>query len=242
MRRLSLLFALCACQAQSFAPEREPLPAAPAPVRVSHEPPPGTAARMADHFEDARKIKDAVIAGELLDLRAPARRLAERADPVPASWRPFVAGNVELARAALAADDLDAAARAAGALAGNCGECHAAVGAGPRAPDPGAPPPSAPHDTARHMLRHQWAADQMWEALVSRSDDAWRAGAAALTDAPLRTDDLTADVELPADIARLGDRVHELGARARTTTPWPARAQLYGEFLATCATCHKGGC
>jgi hypothetical protein len=85
------------------------------------------------------------------------------------------------------------------------------------------------------MLRHQWAADRMWDALVAHNDDAWTAGADLLVDAPLFRD---SKVELPEDLVKLGNQVHDLGARARATPTWPARAQLYGEFLATCATCH----
>ena len=92
------------------------------------------------------------------------------------------------------------------------------------------------------MHRHQWAADRMWEALIDRSEYAWMAGAAALVEAPMNRDDLTRDVELPDDVLGLGRKLHEVGALAGTTVGWRARAGLYGEFLATCAGCHQGGC
>lgn len=214
-------------------------PAEPAPT-VSPE----TAARMAGHMRDGVKIKEAVIAGELADVRAPARRLNEQlaADDLPGPWRPYALPAKQAAEAAVDARDLDAAASAAAGLARACGECHTKVADGPRFPPPGAPPTTTEHDPKSQMSRHQWAADHMWLALVSRTDDTWTAAAAALADAPLSIKDITANVELPEEVLRLGDRVHELGQRARTTADWDARASIYGEYLASCATCHRGGC
>lgn len=235
---LCLLLA-AACTAQSFELTREDVAGVESGPRISHDPPPGTAGRMAHHFADVLEIQRAVIAGDLSSVRSPARRLVERTDPHPASWRPYVAGNVALAEAALAARGLEEAARAAAGLANNCGECHAAVGLGPELVAAGLPSADV-GDAPQHMLRHEWAAERMGDALVSHSDKAWRAGAEALYDAPLRPTILPADSNQLAMFDALAGRVHVLGARARTTVAWPDRAAMYGELLATCAACHRG--
>lgn len=237
MRVLMTVLALSAC-----APEPEP-PTQVAPAAASiPDPPPGTPQKMAEHYQDVVQIKDAVIAGDLAGVRAPARRLREVPGPIPESWRPYKIEEGELATRMLTAHNLRGAAQAAANLVNSCGECHAALAGGPRLAPPATPPAPIPHQARQHMLRHQWAADRMWDALVARDEDSWAAGAEVLADAPLLAEELTADVEVPEDLLELNQRVHQLGARARTTEAWPARAELYGEFLSTCATCHVSGC
>lgn len=203
-----------------------------------------TAAKMTEHMRDAGSIKEAVIAGDLDDARAAARRLSEQlvADELPEAQRPRAREAVRLAEVALSTDDLAVAASAVAGLGLVCGECHAAVLGGPKDLAIGGVPTPAEHDPKAQMARHQWAADRMWLALVSRTDDTWQTAAQALADAPLDIKDITADVELTEDVLGLPDRVHELGRRARTTGSWDARATIYGEVLASCAACHRGGC
>ncbi len=218
--------------------------AAPTPADAPALPtPPGTAVRMLGHFEESVAIRDAVIAGELSDVRPPAARLAEAVgmDPLPAAWQSHVRANSQFAAEAVAAKDIASAAQAAAGLARTCGECHAAVGGGPTFV-PGEAPKANPADPKSQMASHQWAADRMWQGLVGHSDGAWRAGATALTNAPLCIDAITADVELPDDVKALGDRIHGLGTRALSTPEWPGRAQIYGEFITACAACHRAGC
>jgi cytochrome c553 len=197
---------------------------------------------MADHFRDATAIKDAVISGEITDARAPAQRLTDDPDNYPASWRPFIAANAVHAKALLVTKDRRVAAAAAAGLAHTCGDCHAALGVGPRFDPPHDVPTSESHDPRQRMQRHQWAADRMWEALIDRSEYAWMAGAVALTVPPLDRSDLTQDVELADDVLELNWKIRELGTLASTTVGWDARATLYGNFLTTCAGCHQGGC
>lgn len=238
--RLCILLAACTARPAAPAPEDSPPPPVPAapPAAAPHAPD----FRMPDHFRDAEAIKHAVIAGELEDARAPARRLRSDADRYPVTWRPFVAANLVYADAVATARDLRVAGAAAAGLARTCGDCHAALGVGPRFDPAHGVPAIAPHDPRQRMMRHQWAADRMWEALIDRGEYAWMAGAAALAVAPLEHADLTRDVELAEDVLRLNERVHALGVQAGATVGWDARAGLYGEFLATCAGCHKGGC
>ncbi len=244
MRTIPLLglVIVTACSSPA-APSSASEPAPTVDVAPAPATPAGTAVRMLGHFEDSLQIRDAVIAGELADLRPPARRLATAidVDALPTAWQPHARASSELAAKALDAGDIAAAAQAAAGLARTCGECHAAVGDGPEFP-PGEPPTASPSEPKSQMLLHQWAADRMWRGLVARSDASWQAGAAALTDAPLSIDAITADVELSDDVKALGQRVHGLGERALSTAQWPGRAQIYGEFITACATCHRGGC
>jgi hypothetical protein len=199
---------------------------------------------MSEHMRDAGRIKEAVIAGDLDEVRVPARRLSEQlaADEIPQAQRPHAREAARLAEVALNTDDLAVAAGAVAGLGLACGGCHAAVAGGPRALAIGGVPTPAEHDPKAQMARHQWAADHLWLALVARTDDAWQTAAEALASAPLNIEDITADVELTEDVLRLPDRVHELGRRARMTGSWDERATIYGEVLASCAACHRGGC
>ena len=234
----SLLFAP-ACTSQSFELSREGVIGVEPGPRLSHDPPSGTAGRMAHHFADVLEIRQAVIAGDLASVRSPARRLVERTDPYPESWRPFVADNLRLAGSTLAARSLEDAARAAAGLANNCGECHAAVGLGPDLVTAALPAVDV-RDVSQTMLRHEWAAERMGDALVAHSDAAWRAGAEVLAVAPLLPAALPTDVNHPAAFDALAARVHDLGAQAATIAAWSDRAALYGDLLATCASCHRG--
>jgi len=246
MRKLPVLsvvlFAACSSPAApaEVAGPAPTIVAAPAPAVPTS---PETTARMRGHFEDSVQIRDAVIAGELADLRPPARRLAAAigVDALPVAWQSHARGNAALAAKALNAANIGDAAQAAAGLAFTCGECHATVGKGPDFP-PGEPPTADRSEPKSQMLRHQWAAERMWQGLVARSDETWRAGAAALTDAPLSLDAITANVELPDEVKALGQRVHGLGERALMTPEWTGRRQIYGEFITACASCHRGGC
>lgn len=198
--------------------------------------PAGTSARMSDHFVDSIEIRDSIIAGDLRGVRSPALHLTERTGDFPAPWMPYVAANKQLAAAALAATDLADAAQAAAGLANNCGECHAAVGLGPALMATAMA--AADAREPQSMLRHQWVAERMGDALVAHSDAVWRASAEALAHTPLLPSALPSDVNYPAQIDALVTRVHDLGARAATTVAWSDRAALYGDLLATCAACH----
>lgn len=238
LRASACLFVLVACDPPTSGPAPENLPRVASGADAS----PGMKPRMSEHFRDAAAIKDAVIAGELADTRAPARRLRDDPDEHPAAWRPFIEANAAHADAVLAARNRRDAGAAAGGLARTCGDCHAALGAGPRFEPPHDVPSAEPRDPRVRMQRHQWAADRMWEALIGRSEYAWMAGAAALAVPPLDREALTRDAELADEVLELNEQVQALGAQAGATVGWEARGRLYGEFLATCAGCHQGGC
>lgn len=206
--------------------------------RVGAEVPAGTAAAMSEHFAASLEIKDAVILGDLVGVRSPAARLSEGAAGVPAAWGPYVAVNARLAGEARDAVDLPGAARVAAELANTCGECHVATGHGPRF-SIGRPPRSAGVGAGRRrMIRHQWAADRMWEGLVAHDAAAWQAGAAALAGEVLSRQELGARATVPDAALQLQGHIVELGERAAVAGSWAARTRLYGDFLASCAGCH----
>ena len=122
-----------------------------------------------------------------------------------------------------------------------CGACHKAVDANPRIPQLGALgiPPAEEIGTVPHMLRHKWAADQMWMGLVEPSDENWSKGVAVLADAPLEPEGMSNDAEVSTEAGKLARRVHEIGAKAQAAADPDARALIYGDFLATCAACHQ---
>ncbi|MBL9106418.1 MAG: hypothetical protein JNL82_36180 [Myxococcales bacterium] len=232
-----LLLLLAACDGGSLTA------AAPQPVVAAAPdapgPPPGTGPRMTRHFEDSLFIKDAVIAGRIDELRAPALRLVEWDGDEPPAWRPYIAATARHAKALLVAADLDAAALAAAGLARTCGDCHAAT-VGPAFPARVAPAITS-RDPRQRMRRHQWAADRLWEAMVGHSDAAWTSGAAALADPALLRADYPPDVEIEGDPLVVEARLRAFGARAATARDWDERVAIYGGLLATCAACHADG-
>ena len=134
------------------------------------------------------------------------------------------------------ASDLKEAGRDVGLVARTCGDCHTSFGR------PGilVEPPGAMSSGAHaSMRRHQWAMDRLWDALVVPSDDAWNAGALALAEAPLVPEQLTPSKSPAPRVEELAQTVHDLGLKAASADRGDARAEVYGELLATCAECHK---
>jgi hypothetical protein len=201
------------------------------------------AEHMEGHFEAASLIKQAVIDGDLEATRAHARDLASHREPQgvrgpPSTLRQMRSTASHIGEAA----DISEAATLLGELAAACGNCHRASDAQPGFPidaselaTSDAPPPAL--DAVAHMLRHQWAADRMWEGLITPSEQYWMWGAGALQEAALHRTDLT---EEPSDVnvTRLAIRVHEIGLEATRASPLEERASLYGELLQSCAACH----
>lgn len=134
------------------------------------------------------------------------------------------------------AANLHEAAVAAAFMGSSCGECHrehrveppflmgTAVprGDGPRA----------------EMARHVWAADRMWVGLLGGSDAAWQEGARGFQGGWLDTQEVLAE---PGDRVRIREmtrHIYQLAAQAETAVHAEERAEIYGEFLVTCADCH----
>ncbi len=208
-------------------------------ILACHRAPPPTGDRLWAHYARGGEVVTAVIDGDLERARRAGRVLAEEAAAESLGSRRG-AHTVELRREAIRmaeAGDIPAAAAAVGAMAKTCGDCHQARTANPQFM-PALVPIEGRNAIQTQMQLHRWAADRMWDGLAHPSDSAWAWGARMLAMEPLYQFDVglrTGDME---QAQRLAQRVYDLGRRARGTTDPAARAELYGEFLATCASCH----
>lgn len=202
------------------------------PAKSPPTPPETTADRMLTHFAYGTEAHDAVIGGDLDRAKKAGVALAAMAPlpDTPESSLPFLAAVRVHAGALAEAPTLAEAARAVARLGQACGDCHAAVGRGPRAPkDEYGNPYAVPTDV---MPRHQWAMLWVWYGVVSADAGAYDAGLAVLAEAPTwdpRSENST--------FAGLQKRVQELAVAADRTPE--SRAALYGEVLATCTACHQ---
>ncbi len=192
---------------------------------------------MHEHYDAVMKIQSAVIAGSLEDTREPARWLVEHQTPtgLPARWAEHVDAMRSAARDTLNAQDVASAANATSRLGLACGGCHVANNVTVEFED--VKRPSDKENERTHMQRHQWAADRMWEGLIGPSSASWRRGGSLLFEAPLNPEALGAEA---GDDALLGmaRRIHQLAGNATVATEPNEKADIYAEFLATCAACH----
>ena len=193
---------------------------------------------MKDHFTAVVLVRDALIVGNLELAKWNASFLATRErDPAVASWSVYVDHLREQAAKVNDAPSLAAAAAASTELALECGRCHAANGVTPVFPT--VDRRVAASGPRPHMLRHQWAAEQMWDALIGPSEQRWYAGVTELAEAPLGQDEIFANASAIPAIAKLATDVHALGDEGRKATTWSERANVYGRLIATCASCHS---
>jgi cytochrome c553 len=199
-------------------------------------------AKMRRHFVEISELRDAVIEGDLETIHERAQWMTEHEDPstYPVDWRPHVAEVVAAAQRLTDVAAIDEAAGKTARLAASCGGCHESVKADPgfRLPDP-----PAPGDSVRSaMAHHQWATERMWEGIVGPSENAWRLGTEGFADAP--GCDLDFEPEPGASnefLIELCEQVGKIGKRAAAATDPATRAEVYGEFLTTCAYCHNAG-
>jgi cytochrome c553 len=208
------------------------------PATDQREPSP-TGMLMRAHFERAREARQALIAGEIDAAKTEVGWLANN-DPtegeLPAPLRPHLEAMREKARAFGGAETLTDAGQAFGRMLTHCGDCHKAVSGGPTFAMPPMPGGEA---LADRMQKHRWAADRMWEGLVIQDEEMYDAGANALTDVFIRQEELPQGVTEPARLQAIADNVKNLAAEGAAATEWPARADVFGRFIATCATCHR---
>lgn len=209
-----------------------------APLAASASPEPSLAARMHESWAKATEARDRVVAGDLDGVKDAAQAVAAIGPDteLPPEWRPG-AEQVRAAAHELAeAKDLAAAAAGVGKLAGACGSCHTTIGSGPDV-DRGADLPPQKFEPGDNMHLHAWASQWLWLGVISGSEAAWQRGAKALNDQPL---DLRWD-EKPPDNGRqqLEQLVYVLASKAAEIPEAPERAELYGQFVATCAQCHS---
>ena len=197
---------------------------------------------MRDHFGQVRGVQVGVIRGDLRAVRAAARWVAtqESLDGMPPEWEPYVAQMRGAAEAAAVAPDIATAALATAAMGLTCGACHEAMQRYPQFLALARPPEA--DETVPHMIGHMWAADRMWKGLVTPSAVSWSDGVAALSGEPLGEEDLAPasdDAGELAALTALAAKVHHLAAQGRAVAEVDAQAEIYGQFLATCAECHQ---
>lgn len=195
---------------------------------------PSLAGHMDGHLARAELVHSAIVDGQLPAARDPALWLAahEEHPQLPQGVKSPVEDVRAFARSITRSVSLADAARCASEMAAACGRCHEAAGADLRLAGPTMPPTG--QGATPHMLRHAWAADQMWTALLARSDALWEAGATALSEDPL----FHANDESGQEVVALARDVHLLGSQARRTENPDHRAGIYGKLLSTCADCH----
>lgn len=196
-----------------------------------------TEARMFRHFGEARQVNSATLFGRLELAREAASKI-ERAGPVPGlptgSEAYDDAVRAEAETIATLADRASLPAHSA-ALADACGTCHGALERGPRfatgrrPSDPGMP---------GHMRLHAWAAERLWEGVVSREVSVWAAGAAALDSGPLPPEDFRTSVGDVETAFLISSRAHLLAGQAVRAGDWPTRVDLLARINETCYQCH----
>jgi len=202
-------------------------------------------ARMHERFGSAQRSEQAIAHSDLERARIEARSLAENTEPeVLPRWRPYLEGIGRAAHRIDRAADVVAAAKATAVLGRECARCHEAMAA--KITFPVQPRPSDDARLAPQMLGHQWAAARMWEGLIGSANDRWLEGAQALTQVPLTIvaeEPMTASLRnsTRADGDNIGDdvaRVRLYANRAVASHNLDARAEIFGELLATCVHCH----
>jgi hypothetical protein len=229
---LASLVLLVACGGQ--APAAKPADTTAAPAGA-----PGLAPQMDDHFTKVTEVYDAVIRGDLDAARVPARWIAEHQDAagLPPAAQPKVDEMKQAARLVVDAVDVAAAAHGTAAMAVACGNCHAATSVKPKFPAP-APPPPAKSEAEAHMRDHQRAIDLLYQGLVGPSEQAWADGVRALKNAPLSGVNMPKDPQLTRERVLAEVEVHALADQAKVAADAPARAEVYAQLTANCASCH----
>jgi cytochrome c2 len=234
--RVALTFAVCSLPWAVAVGWRAGTPAQAPPPRPA-SPDPIFAADMRGHFVGALRVADAVIRGDLRAVRETASTLGGQSfDRVPPLDGRYVGEMRSAAARAATAPDVVTAAAAAASMVATCGDCHRGANVRAAFGDPLMPPDVG--GIVGHMKGHQAAVDLLARGLIAPSASTWEAGAAALAGASLKTSAMPPDRQLRREMVDAERRAHALGAQARAATTPTARATVFAEVLATCASCH----
>ena len=189
--------------------------------------------KMQVHFDQAAALQEAMINGDLTSAREAALVLVAAPSmsdfgPDGEEYAKELSSHAGMIRDARTYGE---AAVATGLLAATCGDCHAAMGGGPMFSS-NLPPED--RGFTGHMIAYRWAADRMWEGLLSNSTDRWLSG----VDVFATIDPLEGGGGLSAASDDFSTRLHELAAQARDVGNPQARGHLYGQLLRQCSGCH----
>ena len=194
---------------------------------------------MHDHLAQVDDVQQAVVRGDLEAARTAAKHFADHQvlEGMPSTVKPAVADMLQAAQVVSTAENMATAGEGTAAMVSACGSCHRSMAAAPNFPAPPAPPaPGSP--TAARMLEHQHAVDMLYHGLIAPSDDLWARGAKALKASPLKADAFPLDANLAREALDAQAKAHEAAEKAiDAKTPWQ-RADVYGELIGECASCH----
>ena len=186
------------------------------------------------HFHDLGAVQERLLRGELADAKAFAFLLTQAdSDPSMRQWDSQTRAVADAARAVKDAGSIDEGLRLEVRVALACANCHIAAGRETIFDEPAPLPADEPTVDAR-MARHVWAADRLWEGIVTPSEERWLAGLQVLAAAPLPFSNATDALSLSRALAHRAQ--FEIDNRAKELLE--ARATAYGELLITCAGCH----
>lgn len=194
---------------------------------------------MRDHFSIAGQARDAVVRGDAALAQGALIWMSQHHYPpeLAKDWEPYVTRMQRAARDARDTADLSAMAHAVARMGAECGNCHQALGRGPRmqttqpVPDPTS---QSGGDDPRALLRdrmrqHQWAADRLWEGLIGPWEAAFSEGCAQLRE-------FRVSRELSAEQRASLAKIRALGECGTGSGAEPA--ERYAEIILECGTCH----
>lgn len=195
------------------------------------------AGHMREHNDAMLAIQRAIIAGSIAGALEPAEWLLEHDAHagLPPGSDAFVAAVRTAANDVVDAKSIESAADAASRMGLACGNCHLANNITIVFDE--VDQPSDKESEKPHMQRHQWVADRMWEGLIGPSDQAWSRGANLLFESPIKPDVLAKHGGGEAAVG-MSRRIHQLAANATIISTPEEKAELYGEFIANCGSCH----
>jgi cytochrome c553 len=197
-----------------------------------------TKAMMRGHFQQAGEAREALLRADVEGAKKAMNWLASHhlGAALPEDLQPMQKAMQDSAAEFGKATNLREAGVALALTLTKCGDCHEKAGKGPTF---AVPPLPEGDDIVHHMQRHHWAAQRMWEGLVRSDSQAFEAAAAAMAEGPACGTLLTPPPEFKESVEQLTKHVHALGEKAKAAADPAARAEVYGNFLATCATCHR---
>jgi mono/diheme cytochrome c family protein len=225
--------AACGGTGEPAASDQPAARQAPAPAEVVQH--------MHDHLAQVQQVQHAIIRGDLEAATGAADTFAKHQElsGLPDTVRSTIDQMQKAATEVSSATTLDAAGDAAGRMVAQCGACHSSMGAKPSLPAPPAAQGGAAKPIVAKMIQHQHAVDLLYQGLVVPSDEMWKRGAEALKESPLKADAFPVDAQLSKEALDAQSRTHEVAEKAMSAATPTARAEIYGDLIGGCASCHS---